>query len=97
VLTKLKNLNASKAPGRDGIPNWILKTYGKILASPISNLLNMSYQEAKKNFLSSGKEQTSLLSQKKPVLEINKHLNLELHEQQNCCNLQQNLISTHVK
>jgi hypothetical protein len=23
VLTKLKNLNASKAPGRDGIPNWI--------------------------------------------------------------------------
>jgi hypothetical protein len=41
----------------------------------------MSYQEAKKNFLSSGKEQTSLLSQKTPVREINKHLNLELHEQ----------------
>jgi hypothetical protein len=34
VLTKLKNLNACKAPGPDGIPNWILKTYGEILASP---------------------------------------------------------------
>ena len=47
VLTKLKNLNASKAPGSDRIPNWILKTYGEILASPISKLLNTSYQEEK--------------------------------------------------
>ena len=54
VLTKLKNLNASKAPGPDGIPNWILKTYGEILASPISNLLNTSYLE-----------EANLLSQKK--------------------------------
>jgi hypothetical protein len=47
VLTKLKNLNASKAPRPNGIPNWILKTYGEILASPIFNLLNTSYQEEK--------------------------------------------------
>ena len=45
MLTKLKSLNVSKAPGPDGIPNWILKTYREILASPISNLLNSSYQQ----------------------------------------------------
>ncbi len=63
VFTELKNLNASKAPRPDGIPNWILKTYGEILASPISNLLNTFYEE--ENFLLPGKELTSFLSQKK--------------------------------
>jgi hypothetical protein len=30
-------------------------------------------------------------------LSNNMMIKVELHEQQNCCNLQQNLISTHVK
>jgi hypothetical protein len=73
VLTKLKNLNASKAPGPDGIPNWILKTYGEILASPISNLLNTSYQEEKLPIVWK-RANIAPIPKEKPVPEINKHL-----------------------
>ena len=42
VLSKLRNLDPSKAPGPDGIPNWILKTYAEIIATPISDKINTS-------------------------------------------------------
>ena len=47
VLSKLRNLDPSKAPGPDGIPNWILKTYGEIIATPISDIINTSFYEKK--------------------------------------------------
>ena len=47
VHSKLKSLNSGKAPGPDGIANWVLKEYADILASPISTLLNVSYNEQK--------------------------------------------------
>ena len=40
VYKKLKSLNSSRAPYRDGIADWVLKEYAESLASPISNLLN---------------------------------------------------------
>ena len=47
VLSKLRNLDPSKARGPDGIPNWILKTYAEIIATPISDIINTSFYENK--------------------------------------------------
>ena len=73
VLEKLKKLNPSKAPGPDGIPNWILKTYAEILAFPISNLLNSSYQEGKLPTVWKEANITPI-PKEKPISDINKHL-----------------------
>ena len=72
-LTKLKNLVSSKAPGSDSIPNWILKSYAEIIASPISNLLNASFHEQSLP-LSWKKANITPIPKKKPVREINRHL-----------------------
>ena len=45
VRNKLQSLNPAKAPGPDGIYNWLLKEYAEELAAPISNVLNASYKE----------------------------------------------------
>ena len=45
VLKALSNLQARKASGPDNIPNWLLKEYSDILAFPIAQVLNASYQE----------------------------------------------------
>ena len=42
---KLNVLNRSKAPGPDGIPNWILKEFAVALSNPISIIINSSFLE----------------------------------------------------
>ena len=46
VNRKLTKLIKTKATGPDGIPAWLLKENSDILAAPISEILNSSYQEA---------------------------------------------------
>ena len=43
----LKSLNPSKASGPDDIPSWLLKEYAVLLASPVTKILNCSFQENK--------------------------------------------------
>lgn len=45
VYNTLCKLNPRKAPGPDGIPNWILRDYAVFLAKPITSILNSSYQD----------------------------------------------------
>ncbi len=42
VRKRLTSLHSTQAPGPDGIQNWVLKEYAKILATPISDILNSS-------------------------------------------------------
>ena len=73
VATKLKNLDSSKAPGQDNIPNWILKYYAELIAHPISSVLNASFQEQK---LPGAWKKANIVPIPKviPVHDINKHL-----------------------
>ena len=41
VYKRLSHLNAAKAGGRDGIPNWILRAYVEFLTYPISIIVNL--------------------------------------------------------
>ena len=45
VYKRLPHLNAAKAGGPDGIPNWILREYTEFLAYPVSIILNASFKE----------------------------------------------------
>ena len=45
VCDNLIHLNKHKAPGPDGLTNWILKEYAQLLAQ--TNILNSSYREQK--------------------------------------------------
>ena len=45
VYKRLSHLNAAKAGGPDGIPNWILREYAEFLAYPVSIILNASFKE----------------------------------------------------
>ena len=36
-----------KAPGLDGLPDWVLKEYAVLLAQPVSDILNASHKEKK--------------------------------------------------
>ena len=47
VARKLLELNASRAGGPDNLPNWVLKNYAYILATPIADILNISFLECK--------------------------------------------------
>ena len=47
VYDNLIHLNKHKAPGPDGLTNWILKEYAELLAQPVTNILNSSYREQK--------------------------------------------------
>ena len=40
IYKRLSNLNAAKAGGLDGIPNWILREYAEFLAYPDLIILN---------------------------------------------------------
>ena len=42
----LLTLNSSKSTGPDGIPSWVLKENGDILAKPIKDIVNKSYCKA---------------------------------------------------
>ena len=45
VYNVLATLNPRKAPGPDGVPNWVLKEYAVVLAHPVSLILNSSFTE----------------------------------------------------
>ena len=45
VYKRLPHLNAAKAGGPDGIPNWILREYAEFLAYSVSIILNASFKE----------------------------------------------------
>ena len=45
VEDQLAKLNIRKAPGPDGIPNWILRDLSPILAPPICSILNASFRD----------------------------------------------------
>ena len=64
---------SDKASGPDGIPSWILKENSDILAFPVSEILNYSYQEA---CLPQSWKHTDIIPipKQKPVREVNKHL-----------------------
>ena len=74
VYDKLCSLNPAKAPGPDGIYNWILNwEYAEVLPSPISCMLNTSYHEQKLPF-SWKLANISSIPKEKPARDINKHL-----------------------
>ena len=45
VYTHLSRLNKYKAPGPDGLSNWLFKEYAEILAEPVANILNSSFKD----------------------------------------------------
>ena len=47
VYNNLLHLNKHKAPGPDGLSNWVSKEYAKILVTNVQNILNTSYSEQK--------------------------------------------------
>ena len=47
VYNNLQNLNMFKAPGLDGLPDWVLKEDAVLLAQPVSDILNASHKEKK--------------------------------------------------
>ena len=46
VYHKLSIISTAKSPGPDGIPNWVLKFYAYVLASPVASIFNASIQQA---------------------------------------------------
>ena len=46
VYQKLAGISITKSSGPDQTPNWVLKDYAYILASPVSSILNASIQQA---------------------------------------------------
>ena len=46
VAGKLRAISISRASGPDDLPNWVLKEYSDILASPIAEILNASFVES---------------------------------------------------
>ena len=66
-------MNPTIVCGPDGIPSWILKENSDILAFPVSEILNCSYQEA---CLPQYWKHADiiLIPKQKPVREVNKHL-----------------------
>ena len=73
VYKKLMKLNRSKAHGPDGIPGWVLKENADLLAVPIADILNSSYQEGR--LQPSWREaDVVLVPKQRPVQDINNHL-----------------------
>jgi hypothetical protein len=69
---KLSKVNTAKANGPDGIPSWVLKENGDLLADPVKEILNLSYRES--YLPQSWKEADIVLPKQKPVKDVNKHL-----------------------
>jgi hypothetical protein len=71
VFKLLASLNSNKASGPDHIPAWILKENADILASTVSDILNLSYKEA---LLPSIRKHADIIPipNEKPVQEVNK-------------------------
>ena len=73
VYKKLSHLNAAKAGGPDGVPNWILREYAELLAYPVATILNASFKEQKLPRAWKLADVT-FLPRTKPVKEIKKQL-----------------------
>ena len=73
IFMKLSALNPFKAQGPDGIPAWLLKENADILASPVADILNCSYQERRLPSLWK-KADITPLPKLSPITDINKHL-----------------------
>ena len=73
VFMKLKSLNASKSPGPDGLQPWLLKEFAEILADPICQIINNSFQQEK---LPSGWKQSNIspIPKASQITNVNKHL-----------------------
>ena len=47
VFCRLQRINVRKAPGPDGLPNWILRDYAILLCDPICAIFNASVQQGR--------------------------------------------------
>ena len=47
VAKKLREISTSCSSGPDDIPNWVLKTFSDILALPVADIINSSFQSCK--------------------------------------------------
>lgn len=73
VFEKLSAINPTKAQGPDGIPGWLLKENADLLADPVQDILNTSYQEGR--LPSTWKEADIIpIPKQRPIFDINKHL-----------------------
>ena len=73
IYLALKKLNPRKASGPDGLPNWLLNDFAKVLAQPASTILNSTFAEQK--FPSAWKiANITPLIKTKPVTDASKHL-----------------------
>ena len=72
VSSVLRNL-PHKAPGPDGIPNWILKEYALLLSDPICRIINCSFTD---QCLPSSWRLANVIPipKQSPVLDVNNHL-----------------------
>ena len=73
VLQKLRTLNPNKASGPDQIPSWLLKDNADILAAPVADILNSSFQESRLP-KSWKRADITPLPKQSLVLDVNKHL-----------------------
>ena len=73
VFKKHSAVNSSKAQGDDEIPGWLLKRNADLLADPIQDVLNPSYQERR---LPAAWKKADIvpISKQRPIYDINKHL-----------------------
>ena len=73
VFKKHSAVNPFKAQGRDEIPGWLLKRNADLLADPIQDVLNPSYQE--RRLPAAWKEADIVpISKQRPIYDINKNL-----------------------
>ena len=47
VAKKLREISTSRSSGPDDIPYWVLKTFSDILAFPVADIINTSFQSCK--------------------------------------------------
>ena len=73
ILQKLRTLNPNKASGPGQIPSWLLKDNADILAAPVADILNSSFQESRLP-KSWKRADITPLSKQSLVLDVNKHL-----------------------
>ena len=73
TFKKLLALNPAKAQGPDAVSGWILKENADLLAGPVCDIINSSYQE--KRLPSSWKDADIVpVPKQKPIIDVNKHL-----------------------
>ena len=71
----LSRLNPAKATGHDGLPNWLLREFARLVAFPVKTILNASFSEQRLPSSWKYADVTPLLK-KTPVQNLKKDLNL---------------------